>query len=159
MCPPHSLRCSLYPCRWLFEGNPPLDLAERRQILPPVIQLRGARIGMVRHILCGFERSAILQEYRDARAPEGVIAKRLRQARVPAPLLYNAQHIAPGKGCAVHPVRFVHRRKQRRVRSPDCSYHQVRIEKFLRLVMQPDELFLVPFSSRRRRTRLPSSRY
>jgi rRNA processing protein Gar1 len=34
-----------------LERNTPLNLAERRQILAPVVELGGARVGVIRHIL------------------------------------------------------------------------------------------------------------
>jgi hypothetical protein len=52
------------PLKRLFKGNLPLYFAERRQVLAPVIELRGARIGVVRHVLGRFQRTAVMQEYR-----------------------------------------------------------------------------------------------
>jgi hypothetical protein len=47
----------------LFKRNAALYLAQRRQVLAPVVQLRGARISVVGHILCGFECSAVMQKH------------------------------------------------------------------------------------------------
>jgi len=56
---------------------------------------------MVRHILGGFERAAVLQKHGDARPPESVVAERLRQARVQAPLFHDAQHVPAGEQSTV----------------------------------------------------------
>ena len=42
--------------------------------MPPIIELRRARTGMVRHRRCFFKRAAVLQIGRDPRCPETVIA-------------------------------------------------------------------------------------
>ena len=119
-----------------------LDLAERGKVLPAVVKLGGARVGMVRHVLRGFEGAAVLQEDGNASAPESVVAERLGQSRRFAALLDDTQHVAAGEGSTAHPVSFIQRRKQRRLRFVDLHRRQIRIEVLLRFMVQPDELFL-----------------
>jgi len=40
----------------LLKRDPTLNLAERRQIFTPIIQFSRTPVGMVRHVLGGFER-------------------------------------------------------------------------------------------------------
>jgi hypothetical protein len=127
-----------------LKRNPAFDLAERGQILPPIIKLGRARIGMIRHILGGFQGATVLQEHGDPGAPEGVIAERLGQPRRPAALFHDAQDIAAGEGRTAHPVRFIQRREQS-TGFLDLRRRQVFVEILFRFVMQPDEPFLTPF--------------
>jgi hypothetical protein len=51
-----------------LERNAPLNLAERRQILAPVVELGGARVHVIRHILGRFQRTSVLQSFEPAHA-------------------------------------------------------------------------------------------
>ena len=52
----------------------PLHLVERDFLRSPIIELRRARAGMVRHLRGVFERAAVLQVSGDARGAKGVVA-------------------------------------------------------------------------------------
>ena len=52
----------------------PLNLVERHLLGAPIVKLRRARRGMVRHLRGLFKRAAILQVGSDARRAEGVVA-------------------------------------------------------------------------------------
>ena len=83
-----------------LKRNPPLDLAQLRQILAPVIELGRTRIGVIRHVLGRFQRAAVTEKYRDSRAPKRVIAECLRQSRRDAARFHDTEHVAPGDGLA-----------------------------------------------------------
>jgi hypothetical protein len=101
---------------------------------------------MVRHVLGGFERAAVLQEHGDAGSPEGVIAERFRQTRRQAALLDDAQHVPAGERSRRSSGGFCPASETALLRAAVQRYGtQIRIEKLLRLVMQPDELFLAAF--------------
>src|SRR5580693_2815013 len=51
---------SIFIC--LLERDPSFDLAQLCQILPPVVQLGGSRIGMIGHLLRRFDRATVAQE-------------------------------------------------------------------------------------------------
>src|ERR1035437_2886218 len=128
-----------------LKGTPPLDLAQLRQILAPVIELGGSRIGMIRHVLRRFERAAIAQKHRHARSPERVITEGLRQPRGYAPGFDHTQHVAPADGFTGKLVRLVERLEERRFPVFDPGSPDVGIQIRLRLVMQPDQLLLISF--------------
>jgi hypothetical protein len=77
------------------------------EILSPVLEFGGARVRIVRHIVGGFERAAVLQEHGDARAPEGVVADALRKLGLRAAFLDDPEHIAARERQAGQPVIFV----------------------------------------------------
>lgn len=91
----------------LFKRDSAFNLTQASQILAPVVELRSARVGMVRHVLGGLQRPAIMQEHRDARAPKGVVAEFLAQPRCSAAGLDHIEHVAPRDGVAGQPVRLV----------------------------------------------------
>ena len=64
-----------------LKNNPSLNLAQLRQILAPVIELGRSRISMICHVLRRFERAAVTEKHRHARAPKRAVAERLRQPR------------------------------------------------------------------------------
>ena len=98
---------------------------------------------MIRHVLCRFERTAVLEEDRYSRAPERVITDRIGQPRDGAPSFDNPQHVTPGERQAGEPVILIQRLKQRRSALTDRRRFQVGIQILLRFVMQPDKLLLV----------------
>src|SRR5215469_5141946 len=64
------------------------------QIFAPVVEFRGARVGVIRHILSSLKRSAVLQKHRDSGSPEGVIAEDLGQASRAATTMRNmSRHV------------------------------------------------------------------
>lgn len=126
-----------------LESNPPLDLAERRQVLAPVVEFGGARVGMIRHILRRFQRAAVLQEHGDAGSPEGVIADAIRELGFRAALLDDAQHVAPGNPVSAKSMVLIQRLKHGRGGIGDARRFQIRVQILLGFVMQPDQLFLV----------------
>src|SRR5580692_5317657 len=97
-----------------FKRDPALNLAERSQILPPIIKLCRARVGMVRHVLGGFERTAIKQKYRHAGASESMIAEFLAESRDLAAGFDDIEHVAPENRLAGEPLCLVERLEQGR---------------------------------------------
>lgn len=100
---------------------------------------------MIRHILGGFERAAVVQKHCDTCAAKGVVAEFLRQPRRAAAGLDHIEHVAPRNGLAGEPVRLIERLEEGRVRIVNTGYGDIGIQKFLRLAMQPDQLLLVAF--------------
>src|SRR5580692_8358047 len=56
-----------------YQRDPSFNLTERGKVLAPVVELSGAGIAVIRHILRCLQGAAILQEDGDAGSPEGVI--------------------------------------------------------------------------------------
>ena len=61
---------------------------------------------MVRHVLGGFERPAVMQRYRDSRPAERVIAEGFRQARSLAAVFDHVQHVAAVESLSPEPLRL-----------------------------------------------------
>jgi hypothetical protein len=62
---------------------------------------------MVGHVLSRFERTAVMQEDRNSRARERVVAEFRGQARRRAPGFHDAQHVAAGNSFSREPLRLV----------------------------------------------------
>lgn len=63
---------------WSLERNPPLGLGQRRQIFPPIVELCGARVGMIGHILAASGAPPFCRKTVIPAAPECVIARTSR---------------------------------------------------------------------------------
>ena len=98
---------------------------------------------MVGHVLCGFERAVILEEYSDSCSPKRVIADSLGQACSEETFFHHPQHVAPGDGFTGQAMRLAQTLKHPRTGIGDGRRVQPGVEILLGLVMQPDELFLV----------------
>jgi len=101
---------------------------------------------MVRHVPGGFKRPAVMQKHGDAGAAKGVIAEFLRQSRCPAARLDHIEHIPPCGGFAGEPVSRYAMSSVWNSGAPVPSMPAaatLRIQKLLRLAVQPDQLFLV----------------
>ena len=66
----------------------PIDLIERHFLRPPVVKLRRASRGMVRHLRGAFECPAVLEASRDSRRLTADPRQRFRVS--PLPLLMSA---------------------------------------------------------------------
>ena len=66
----------------------PIDLIERHFLRPPVVKLRRASRGMVRHLRGAFECPAVLEASRDSPSPDSRSSPAIRVS--PLPLLMSA---------------------------------------------------------------------